>query len=72
MVPIGIFVELGDGILGLVPFREVDGCPAASLAEGFEAGDEIAVVVREVDLPARRVFLSRPEGGQYAGGVLPT
>ncbi|MFJ4839351.1 S1 RNA-binding domain-containing protein [Streptomyces sp. NPDC088746] len=72
VVPIGVFVDLGDGILGLVPFREIDKRPAASPAEGFEAGDELAVVVREVDLPARQVFLSRPESGQYAGGVLPT
>ncbi|MEU9361256.1 S1 RNA-binding domain-containing protein [Streptomyces sp. NPDC048301] len=71
VVPIGIFVDLGDGISGLVPFKEIDGRPAASPAEGFEAGDEIAVAVREVDLQARRVFLSTPESGQYAGGVLP-
>ncbi|MFJ8886773.1 S1 RNA-binding domain-containing protein [Streptomyces sp. NPDC102402] len=72
VVPIGIFVELEDGILGLVPSREIDGRPAAGPAEGFEVGDEIAVVVREVDLPGRRVFLSSPESGRYAGGVLPT
>ncbi|MFJ8983066.1 S1 RNA-binding domain-containing protein [Streptomyces sp. NPDC102282] len=72
VVPIGIFVDLGDGFVGLVPSREIDGRPAAGPAEGFEVGDEIAVVVREVDLPGRRMFLSRPESGQYAGSVLPT
>ncbi len=72
VVPIGIFVDLGDGFVGLVPSREIDGRPAAGPAEGFEVGDEIAVVVREADLPGRRVFLSRPESGQNAGSVLPT
>ncbi|MFG2921872.1 S1 RNA-binding domain-containing protein [Streptomyces sp. NPDC048305] len=72
VVPIGVFVDLGGGISGLVPFKEIDGRPAASPAEGFEAGDAMAVVVREVDLQARRVFLSTPESGQRTGRVLPT
>ncbi|MFB7312584.1 S1 RNA-binding domain-containing protein [Streptomyces sp. NPDC056192] len=72
VLPIGIFVDLGDGVFGLVPFREVDGRPAASPAEDFEVGEEIAVVVAEIELPKRRVFLSRPESGQYAGVVLST
>ncbi|WP_405890701.1 S1 RNA-binding domain-containing protein [Streptomyces sp. NBC_01527] len=72
VVPIGIFVDLGDGIVGLVPFREIDGRPAASPAENFEVGEEIAVVVTEIELPTRRVFLSRPESSQCAGVVLPT
>ncbi|GGV97254.1 hypothetical protein GCM10015535_68290 [Streptomyces gelaticus] len=72
VVPIGIFVDLGDGIVGLVPFREIDGRPAASPVEDFEVGEEIAVVVAEIELPRRRVFLSRPESGQCAGVVLPT
>ncbi|MFE5244860.1 MULTISPECIES: S1 RNA-binding domain-containing protein [unclassified Streptomyces] len=72
VVPIGIFVDLGDGILGLVPFREIDGRPAAIPAEDFEAGDQIAVVVTEIELPKRRVFLARPENSRYADAVLPT
>ncbi|MEU8542062.1 S1 RNA-binding domain-containing protein [Streptomyces sp. NPDC048717] len=71
VLPIGIFVDLGDEVFGLFPFREVDGRPAASPAEDFEVGEEIAVVV-EIELPTRRVFLSRSESGQYTGGVLPT
>ncbi|MEU9352518.1 S1 RNA-binding domain-containing protein [Streptomyces griseoloalbus] len=34
--PIGIFVDLGDGVIGLVPFREVHGRPAARPAALFE------------------------------------
>ncbi|MFF8713265.1 S1 RNA-binding domain-containing protein [Streptomyces sp. NPDC015184] len=72
VLPIGVLVDLGDEIFGLVPFREIDGRPAASPAEDFEVGEEIAVVVAEIELPRRRVFLSRPESGPYGprGSVL--
>jgi small subunit ribosomal protein S1 len=72
VVPLGVFVDLGDGIVGLVPFGEVDGRPAAGPAEDFEAGEEIAVVVSEIELPTRRVFLSRPGSGRHADVALPT
>ncbi|WP_327170120.1 S1 RNA-binding domain-containing protein [Streptomyces sp. NBC_01336] len=72
VLPIGVLVDLGDGIFGLVPFREIDGRPAASPVEDFEVGENLAVAVAEIDLPTRRVFLSRPESGKYAEVVLPT
>ncbi|WP_326613759.1 S1 RNA-binding domain-containing protein [Streptomyces anulatus] len=72
VVPIGIFVDLGGGIVGLVPFKEIDGRPAASTAEDFEVGEQITVVVAEIELPTRRVFLSRPGSNQHAGVVRPT
>ncbi|MEU2546863.1 S1 RNA-binding domain-containing protein [Streptomyces roseolus] len=59
-VSIGVFVDLGDGIVGLLPSGDAPGRPAASPVEGFEAGEEIAVVVAEIDPPRRRVLLSRP------------
>ncbi|WP_331734109.1 S1 RNA-binding domain-containing protein (plasmid) [Streptomyces sp. NBC_01220] len=71
VVSIGVFVDLGGGIVGLVPFREIDGRPAASPAEDFEVGEQITVVVAEIELPTRRVFLSRPGSSQYAGVVRP-
>lgn len=71
VLPIGIFVDLGDGVLGLVPFREVHGRPAASPSEDFEVGEEIAVVVTEIERPTRRVFLSRPKSARHAGVALP-
>ncbi|MEU2508422.1 S1 RNA-binding domain-containing protein [Streptomyces sp. NPDC007863] len=67
VVPIGIFVHVGDGIVGLVPFREPHGRPAASPVENVDAGDEIAVVVTEIDPPRRRVLLSRPRRGRLEG-----
>ena len=68
-VPIGVFVELGDGFVGLVPSREIDGRPAVSPVEDLEAGEEITVVVTEIDLPTRRIFLSRPKNAQHEGVV---
>ncbi|MGW6938678.1 S1 RNA-binding domain-containing protein [Streptomyces xanthophaeus] len=67
VLPLGIIVDLGDGIAGLVPFREAHGRPAVSPVEDFEAGEEIAVVVTEIDPPTRRVLLSMPEGGRHEG-----
>ncbi|MEU6756364.1 S1 RNA-binding domain-containing protein [Streptomyces sp. NPDC046685] len=72
VLPFGISVDLGDGVFGLVPFREVHGRPAASPAEDFEVGEEIAVIVAEIERPTRRVFLSRPESAQRGVIVLPT
>ncbi|WP_327166947.1 S1 RNA-binding domain-containing protein [Streptomyces zaomyceticus] len=66
-VPIGVFVGLGDGIVGLIPSEEVYGRPAVSPVEDFEAGEEIAVIVTEIELPARRVFLTRPKGARREG-----
>ncbi|MFD3643678.1 S1 RNA-binding domain-containing protein [Streptomyces griseus] len=71
-VPIGVFVELGDGFVGLVPSREIDGRPAVSPVEDLEAGEEITVVVTEIDVPTRRIFLSRPKNAQREGVVLAT
>ncbi|WP_436843693.1 S1 RNA-binding domain-containing protein [Streptomyces hundungensis] len=68
-VPIGVFVELGDGIVGLVPSREIDGRPAVSPVEDLEAGEEITVIVTEIDLPTRRIRLSRPKNAQREGVV---
>ncbi|MEU7110793.1 S1 RNA-binding domain-containing protein [Streptomyces sp. NPDC046182] len=73
VLPLGVFVDLGDGVVGRVPFREVHGRPAAgSSVEDFEVGDEIAVVVAEIERHTRRVFLPRPESDHHAGVALPT
>ncbi|MEW1893777.1 S1 RNA-binding domain-containing protein [Streptomyces sp. NBC_00523] len=69
--PIGVFVELGDGFVGLLPSIEIDGRPAASPVEDLEAGEEITVIVTEIDLPTRRICLSRPKNAQREG-VVPT
>ncbi|GAA3044838.1 hypothetical protein GCM10017562_02500 [Streptomyces roseofulvus] len=68
-VPLGVLVDLGDGILGLIPSQEVYGRPAVSPVEDFDAGEEIAVIVTEIEVPARRVILSRPEDARREGVV---
>ncbi|MGW7458140.1 S1 RNA-binding domain-containing protein [Streptomyces sp. NPDC054797] len=72
VLPFGIIVDLGDGIAGLVPFGEVLGRLAVNPVEDFLVGEEIAVVVTEIDPPTRRVFLSRPQGGRHEGVVSAT
>ncbi|MGW5422159.1 S1 RNA-binding domain-containing protein [Streptomyces sp. NPDC003943] len=66
VLPFGVFVGLGDGVAGLIPFREVHGRPAAGSPEDFEAGEEVAVVVTHIDRPTRRVFLSRSQDTRQA------
>ncbi|MDF3140033.1 MULTISPECIES: S1 RNA-binding domain-containing protein [unclassified Streptomyces] len=71
VLPVGVFVHLADGVLGLLPFREVHGRPAADPPEDFEAGEEIAVVVTDIDRPQRQVFLSRSKAIRGKGADLP-
>ncbi|MGV9317216.1 S1 RNA-binding domain-containing protein [Streptomyces sp. NPDC003691] len=58
IVPFGVFVGLEDGVVGLVPFREVHGHPAAGTRRDFEVGQEITVAVTAVERRHRRVFLA--------------
>jgi small subunit ribosomal protein S1 len=54
LVPIGIFVRVGDGIEGLIHVSELDEPPEQVANEG----DELLVRVVEVDLRRRRIRLS--------------
>ncbi|WP_203184163.1 S1 RNA-binding domain-containing protein [Streptomyces pratensis] len=65
VLPFGAFVSLGDGVVGLVPFGGASGRPATERPEDFAAGEEIVVVITGIDLPRRRVSLSRAEGTRY-------
>ncbi|MFD7630177.1 S1 RNA-binding domain-containing protein [Streptomyces sp. NPDC059851] len=72
VLPIGVLVHVADGVVGLVPSREYEGrLPAISPSEDFEAGEEIAVFVTEIERPQRRVFLSRSEAVPREGVELP-
>jgi small subunit ribosomal protein S1 len=68
VLPVGVFVDVGDGVIGLVPFKEVHGRPAAGPPEVFQTGEQISVVVSDIERPHRRVFLARPEAAPSAGG----
>jgi len=63
MLPFGVFVEVADGIEGLLPFVEFNGRPAAAPAEVFQVGDEVKVAVTEIERPQRRLLLSPRRGG---------
>ncbi|MEU4275939.1 S1 RNA-binding domain-containing protein [Streptomyces tanashiensis] len=57
--PFGTFVEVGDGIEGLIPSAEVHGRLASGPGESFRPGDEATFVVTAIERPQRRMFLSR-------------
>jgi small subunit ribosomal protein S1 len=54
----GPFVELEPGVEGLVPLSESGVSRDGDVKKAFRAGDQIQVVVLDVDAPARRIRLS--------------
>ncbi|UYB37797.1 S1 RNA-binding domain-containing protein [Streptomyces sp. Je 1-4] len=66
VLPFGVFVDIGDGVVGLVPLKEIHGKPPAGPPEGFQTGDEISVVITDIERPQRRVFLARSEDDRHA------
>jgi small subunit ribosomal protein S1 len=54
----GAFVELEPGVDGLIPSSESGVARDADIRKAFRAGDEVQVVVLDVDPPARRIRLS--------------
>ncbi|MEU2025173.1 S1 RNA-binding domain-containing protein [Streptomyces sp. NPDC016469] len=84
--PLGVFVDVGDGIVGLVPFREnrglvpfrenrglaeVPGLPSADRSDDFEVGADITIVVLDVDLSRRRLLFARADDSREASVVPP-
>lgn len=62
LVPFGIFVEVAHGIEGLLHQREdPDGAPPHSPDGPVQVGDEVEVIVSDIDRPRRRVALSWPQ-----------
>ncbi|MER5516169.1 S1 RNA-binding domain-containing protein [Streptomyces sp. NPDC002763] len=59
LVPFGVFVQVADGIEGLVQLRDLGGAPEAAPEDVVQVGDEIAVVVTDIDRERRRVNLAR-------------
>lgn len=55
----GVFVEIEDGIEGLVHISELDYEHIENPAEKFKKGDELEVVVLNIDATDQRVSLSR-------------
>ncbi|MEV6737438.1 S1 RNA-binding domain-containing protein [Streptomyces sp. NPDC051104] len=59
LVPFGVFVRVADGIEGLVHLRELTSAPVESPSDVVQTGDEVTVVVTEIDRERRRLALSR-------------
>ncbi|MGI5350622.1 S1 RNA-binding domain-containing protein [Streptomyces sp. CA-250714] len=59
LVPFGAFVRVADGIEGLVPLRELTRTPVDAPEDAVRVGDEVTVVVTEIDRQRRRLALSR-------------
>ncbi|MFH8612613.1 S1 RNA-binding domain-containing protein [Streptomyces sp. NPDC018029] len=59
LVPFGVFVQVADGIEGLVHLRELTRTPVPAPSDAVQVGDEVTVVVTEIDRERRRLALSR-------------
>ncbi|MEU9081526.1 S1 RNA-binding domain-containing protein [Streptomyces sp. NPDC048357] len=59
LVPFGVFVEVAEGIEGLVHLREFAGEPVESPEGRVQVGDRMKVVVTEADRVRRTVSLSQ-------------
>ncbi|MFJ5219721.1 S1 RNA-binding domain-containing protein [Streptomyces sp. NPDC088354] len=59
VVPFGVFVEVADGVEGLVHLRELTRMPVEPPENVLQVGDEVTVVVTEIDRERRRLALSR-------------
>lgn len=57
LVPFGVFVEVADGIEGLVPLWELPSKPVENPAEVVRVGDDVTVFVTKIDRERRRLTL---------------
>jgi small subunit ribosomal protein S1 len=69
MQPYGVFVDL-NGITGLLHVKQVSGLPVHSLTTVFEIGQEIKVMILEIDEFKNRVSLSTKVLESYPGEIL--
>ena len=58
IAPIGVFVQVAEGVEGLVPARDLVGTGVKALGDGgVKVGDQLAVVVTDLERERRRVGL---------------
>ncbi|WP_425296904.1 S1 RNA-binding domain-containing protein [Nocardia abscessus] len=60
LVPFGVFVQVADGIEGLIHRRD----PTLTPDDVVQIGDDVMVVVTHVDREKRQLLLSRQTTGQ--------
>jgi small subunit ribosomal protein S1 len=70
LVPFGAFVELGDGIEGLVHISEMARGHVETPEQVTEVGQDVHVKVMDVDLDRRRISLSMRAAGEALGTVI--
>ncbi|MGI5140051.1 MULTISPECIES: S1 RNA-binding domain-containing protein [unclassified Streptomyces] len=59
LVPFGVFVQVADGVEGLVPLAELGPAPVAAPEDVVQVGDEVSVTVMDIDRRRRRLTLSQ-------------
>ena len=67
LVPFGAFVDLGDGIEGLVHISEMAKQHVDAPAQVCSVGDKVQVKVMEIDLDRRRISLSMKAAAETLG-----
>ena len=67
LVPFGAFVDLGDGIEGLVHISEMAKQHVDAPAQVCKVGDTVQVKVMEIDLDRRRISLSMKAAAETLG-----
>jgi small subunit ribosomal protein S1 len=69
-VPFGAFVELGDGVEGLVHISEMAKGHVETPEQVTAVGETVHVKVKEVDLDRRRISLSMKDAAEALGQVI--
>ncbi|MFI9842806.1 S1 RNA-binding domain-containing protein [Nonomuraea sp. NPDC051941] len=59
VVPFGVFVRVADGVEGLIHLSELTAPTAEASGDEVRAGDEVSVIIIEIDTLRRRLALSR-------------
>ena len=67
LVPFGAFVDLGEGIEGLVHISEMAKTHVDAPAQVCKVGDKVQVKVMEIDLDRRRISLSMKAAAETLG-----
>lgn len=67
LVPFGVFVELGDGIEGLVHISEMAKGHVDQPSQVCKVGDTVHVKVMDIDLDRRRISLSMKSAAETLG-----
>ncbi|GAA4192758.1 hypothetical protein GCM10022252_34660 [Streptosporangium oxazolinicum] len=60
VVPFGAFVRVADGIEGLIHLSDPTAPPPEVSGDAVQVGDEVTVIIIEIDTLRRRLVLSRP------------